>query len=231
LPASIALITITVMLGMIMAILDTTIVNVAIDTIGDNLGASVDEVSWVATGYILSSVITMPLNGYLTALFGRKNFYAWCVVLFTVASFLCGTAQSIGMLVFYRVLQGFGGGALQPTAQAILFETFPPDKRGMAMAIFGTGAMVGPAIGPIIGGYTIDNRSVGPSVDPARRAKRQRYFVRLHLPDLRNRVSCVVTLASVHKASKGAETPAAIGHQTPGPIGAARARAQVDRPA
>ena len=153
------LITITVMLGLIMAIIDATIVNVALDTIAGNLGASIDEVSWVATGYILASVITMPLNGWLTAYFGRKNFYAACLAIFTIASFLCGTATSIWQLVFYRVLQGFGGGALQPTAQAILFETFPPAKRGAAMAIFGLGAMVGPAVGPTLGGYIVDNFS------------------------------------------------------------------------
>src|SRR5581483_10567725 len=147
------------MLGLIMAIIDTTIVNVALTTIGGNLGATVDEVAWVATGYILASVVIMPLNGWLTALLGRKRFYAASLGLFTVASFLCGTAHSIWMLVFYRVLQGIGGGALQPTAQAILFETYPPQKRGAAMAIFGMGAMVGPAIGPLLGGYIVDNAS------------------------------------------------------------------------
>lgn len=157
--APVALITITVMLGLIMAIIDATIVNVALNDIAGNLGASIDEVSWVATGYILASVITMPLNGWLTAYFGRKNFYAGCLAIFTIASVLCGTAHSIWQLVFYRVLQGFGGGALQPTAQAILFETYPPARRGAAMAIFGLGAMVGPAVGPTLGGYIIDNYS------------------------------------------------------------------------
>jgi DHA2 family multidrug resistance protein len=151
------LITLTVMLGMIMAIVDGTIVNVGLNTIAGTLGASVDDAAWIITGYILASVITMPLNGWLTAKFGRKRFYAGCVALFTIASFLCGTATTIWQLTFYRVLQGFGGGALQPTAQAIMFETFPPSKRGMATAIFGVGAMVGPALGPLIGGYLIDN--------------------------------------------------------------------------
>jgi len=153
------IITFTVMLGLIMAIIDTTIVNVAIDTIGGNLGASVDEVSWIATGYILANVIVMPLNGWLTAMFGRKFFYAASLGIFTVASFLCGTAHSIDVLIFYRVLQGIGGGALQPTAQAILFESYPPARRGFAMAIFGLGAMVGPAVGPTLGGYIVDNAS------------------------------------------------------------------------
>ncbi len=155
--APVALITITVMLGMIMAIIDSTIVNVALNTIAGNLGASIDEVSWVATGYILSNVCVMPLNGWLTAYLGRKNFYAASLALFTVASFLCGTANSIVLLVIYRVIQGIGGGALQPTAQALLFETYPPEKRGAAMAIFGLGAMVGPAVGPTLGGYIVDN--------------------------------------------------------------------------
>jgi DHA2 family multidrug resistance protein len=157
--APVGLITITVMLGLIMAIIDTTIVNVAINTIGGNLGATVDEVAWVATGYILANVVVMPLNGWLTALLGRKMFYATSLAVFTIASFLCGTAHSIWVLVFYRVLQGIGGGALQPTAQAILFETYPPEKRGAAMAIFGLGAMVGPAIGPTLGGWIVDNAS------------------------------------------------------------------------
>ena len=153
------LITLTTMLGLIMAIVDTSIVNVALNNMAGTLGASLDEIGWVATGYILASVIVMPLNGWLTARFGRRNFYAACIVIFTVSSFLCGTATSVWQLVFYRVLQGIGGGALQPTAQAILFESYPPDKRSGAMAIFGLGAMVGPAIGPTLGGYIVDNYS------------------------------------------------------------------------
>jgi MFS transporter, DHA2 family, multidrug resistance protein len=155
--APVGLITITVMLGLIMAIIDSTIVNVALNTIGGNLGASTDEVAWVATGYILANVIVMPLNGWLTALLGRKRFYAISLAVFTITSLLCGTAHTIGMLIFYRVLQGLGGGALQPTAQAIMFETYPPEKRGQAMAIFGIGAMVGPAVGPTLGGWIVDN--------------------------------------------------------------------------
>ena len=155
--APVGLITITVMLGLIMAIIDSTIVNVALNTIGGNLGASTDEVAWVATGYILANVIVMPLNGWLTALLGRKRFYAISLAVFTITSLLCGTAHTIGMLIFYRVLQGLGGGALQPTAQAIMFETYPAEKRGQAMAIFGIGAMVGPAVGPTLGGWIVDN--------------------------------------------------------------------------
>ena len=153
------LITLTTMLGLIMAIVDTSIVNVAINDMAGTLGASIDEIGWVATGYILATVIVMPLNGWLTARFGRRNFYAACIAIFTIASLLCGTATNVWQLVFYRVLQGIGGGALQPTAQAILFESYPPEKRSGAMAIFGLGAMVGPAIGPTLGGVIVDNFS------------------------------------------------------------------------
>lgn len=153
------LITLTTMLGLIMAIVDTSIVNVALNTMAGTLGASIDEIGWVATGYILANVVIMPLNGWLTARFGRKNYYAACIVIFTVASFLCGTATNVWQLVLYRVIQGLGGGALQPTAQAILFESYPPEKRSGAMAIFGLGAMVGPAIGPTLGGVIVDNFS------------------------------------------------------------------------
>ena len=154
-----ALVVTTVMLGLMMSIIDTSIVNVAIGTMAGNLGASIDEIGWVATGYILANVIVMPLNGWLTARFGRRNFYAASLALFTISSFLCGTATNVWILVAYRVLQGMGGGALQPTAQAILFESFPAEKRGFGMAIFGIGAMVGPAIGPALGGILIDNYS------------------------------------------------------------------------
>ena len=154
-----AMITLTVMLGLIMAIIDASIVNVALNDMAGNLGSSIDEIGWVATGYILANVIVMPLNGWLTARFGRRNFYASCIVIFTLSSLLCGTATNVWQLVFYRVIQGFGGGALQPTAQAILFESYPPEKRAGAMAIFGLGAMVGPAIGPTLGGIIVDNYS------------------------------------------------------------------------
>jgi DHA2 family multidrug resistance protein len=145
------------MLGVIMAIIDSSIVNVALPNMAGNLGAATDEISWVATGYILANVVVMPLNGWLTALLGRKKFYATSLTIFTVSSFLCGTAHDVTTLVIWRIVQGIGGGALQPTAQAILFESYPPAKRGAAMAIFGLGAMVGPAIGPTLGGAIVDN--------------------------------------------------------------------------
>jgi DHA2 family multidrug resistance protein len=152
-----ALITLTVMLGVLMAVIDASIVNVALNTMAGNLGASVDEIGWVTTGYILSQVIVMPLNGWLTARFGRRNFYAAALLVFTVASFLCATADNVWLLVFYRIVQGIGGGALQPVAQAILMESYPLERRPAAIALFGLGAMVGPAIGPVLGGWFIDN--------------------------------------------------------------------------
>jgi DHA2 family multidrug resistance protein len=153
------LITTTVMLGMIMAIIDSTIVNVALNNMAGNLGASTDEIAWVATGYILANVIVMPLNGWLTAQLGRKYFYAGSIAIFTLASLMCGLSHSLTEIVIWRVVQGIGGGALQPTAQAILFESYPVEKRGQAMAVFGLGAMVGPAIGPTLGGWLVDNFS------------------------------------------------------------------------
>jgi len=154
-----ALITVTVMLGTFMAIVDMTIVNVALPTIAGNLGCSLDDAAWVATGYILAAVIVMPLNGWLTAYLGRKTFYAGAIAIFTIASLLCGTAHSIVELTIFRMLQGFGGGVLQPTAQAILFETFGPQRSAQSMAIFGVGVMSAPAIGPMLGGYIVDNTS------------------------------------------------------------------------
>ena len=154
-----ALITVTVMLGVFMAIVDFTIVNVALPTISGNLGCSIDDAAWVATGYILAAVVVMPLNGWLTAYLGRKTFYCGAIAIFTVASLLCGLAHDIVALTLFRMLQGLGGGVLQPTAQAILFETFGARRSAGAMAIFGLGVMVAPALGPVMGGYIIDNGS------------------------------------------------------------------------
>jgi MFS transporter, DHA2 family, multidrug resistance protein len=153
------LITVTVMLGVFMAIVDMTIVNVALPTIAGNLGTSIDDAAWVATGYILAAVIVMPLNGWLTAYLGRKTFYCGAIAIFTVASLLCGLSHDIVTLTICRMLQGLGGGVLQPTAQAILFETFGPRRSAAAMAIFGLGIMAAPAFGPVMGGYIVDNAS------------------------------------------------------------------------
>jgi DHA2 family multidrug resistance protein len=154
-----ALTVVTVMIGVFMGGLDMAIVNVALPTISGNLGASDDEAAWVATGYMLGMMLVMPLNGWLTARLGRKWYYLGAFGLFTGASLLCGTSTSISALIAWRVIQGLGGGALQPIAQAILFESSPPEKRGAMMAIFGLGAVVGPTIGPVLGGWIIDNAS------------------------------------------------------------------------
>jgi len=153
------LITITVMLGTLLSALDTSIVNVAIPYMRGNLGASVEEITWVATGYILSTVIVMPIVGMLSARFGRKRFYLYSVIVFTSASMLCGMAWDLTSMVIFRVLQGLGGGALIPVSQAILRETFPPEEQGMAMGIYGFGVVLGPAFGPTLGGWLTDHYS------------------------------------------------------------------------
>ena len=153
------LVALTVITGTIMAALDTSIVNVALPYMKGNLGVSVEEITWVATGYMLSSVIIMPITGMLSARFGRKNLYLLNVFLFTASSFLCGISWDLSSLVFFRVLQGIGGGAIIPLSQAILRESFPPEEQGMAMGIYGFGVVLGPAFGPTIGGWLTDNYS------------------------------------------------------------------------
>lgn len=153
------IITVTVMTGTIMAALDTSIVNVALPYMRGNLGASIEEITWVATGYLLSNVIVMPLIAFLSSRFGRKRFYIFSVLLFTVSSMLCGMAGSLSTMVIFRVIQGIGGGALIPVSQAILRETFPPEEQGMAMGIYGLGVVMGPAFGPTLGGWLTDQYS------------------------------------------------------------------------
>ena len=152
-------IALTVMLATFMEVLDTSVANVALPHIAGDLSASVDESTWVLTSYLVSNAIVLPLTGWFSTLFGRKRFYMSCVALFAVSSFLCGAAPSLGWLVFFRVLQGAGGGALQPISQAILVESFPREKQGMAMAIYGMGVVVAPIIGPTLGGWITDNYS------------------------------------------------------------------------
>jgi DHA2 family multidrug resistance protein len=142
-----------------MATIDTSIVNVAIPQIRGELGASLQEITWITTGYMIAMVLVMPLTGFLGSFFGQKRVYLASLVVFTVGSVLCGTARSLEMLVVWRILQGFGGGALQPTQQAILRQTFPPSEQGMAMAVFSMVIMVGPAVGPVLGGWITDNYS------------------------------------------------------------------------
>jgi MFS transporter, DHA2 family, multidrug resistance protein len=153
------LIALTVTLATFMEVLDTSVANVALPHIAGGLAAGQDESSWVLTSYLVSNAIVLPLSGWLSSIFGRKRFYMSCVVLFTASSFLCGIAPSLPLLIFFRILQGAGGGGLQPSEQAILADTFPPAKRGMAFAIYGMAVVVAPALGPTIGGWITDNYS------------------------------------------------------------------------
>jgi len=148
-----------VMLATFMEVLDTTIVNVSVPHIAGSLAASTSEATWVLTSYLVSNAIVLPASAWLATMFGRKRFLIVCIILFTVASFLCGAATSLEFLIAMRVIQGAGGGALQPFSQAILLESFPPNKRGVAMAIYGLGVIVAPIIGPTLGGWITDNYS------------------------------------------------------------------------
>src|SRR5512135_1452028 len=149
----------TVMLATFMEVLDTSIANVALNHIAGSLSSSVDESTWVLTSYLVSNAIILPMAGWFSSLFGRKRFYMICVALFTVSSLMCGLAPNLGSLIFFRVLQGIGGGAMQPIAQAILVESFPHEKRGMGMAVYGMGVIFAPIIGPTLGGWITDNYS------------------------------------------------------------------------
>lgn len=151
------LVTVSIAFGSLMATIDSSIVNVALPNIRGELGASIQEITWISTAYMIAMVLVMPLTGFLGGFFGQKRVYLASMVTFVAASALCGTARSLPALIFYRVLQGLGGGALQPTQQAILRQTFPPAEQGMAMALFSMVIMVGPAIGPVLGGYITDN--------------------------------------------------------------------------
>jgi DHA2 family multidrug resistance protein len=152
-------IALTVTLATFMEVLDTSIANVALPHISGNLSAGADESTWVLTSYLVSNAIVLPLSGWFSSLIGRKRFYMSCVALFTVSSFLCGLAPSLGVLVLFRILQGVGGGGLQPSEQAILNDTFPLEKRGMAFAVYGLAVVVAPTIGPWLGGWITDNFS------------------------------------------------------------------------
>ncbi len=149
----------TVMLATFMEVLDTSVANVALPHIAGSLSASVDESTWVLTSYLVSNAIILPMGGWFCMLMGRKRFYMICVALFTVSSLLCGMAPTLGALILFRILQGVGGGALQPISQAILVESFPREKHGMAMAVYGMGVVVAPVIGPTLGGWITDNYS------------------------------------------------------------------------
>ena len=159
------LIAIAVMSATFMEVLDTTIVNVALPHIAGSLSASVEEATWVLTSYLVANAIVLPATGWLSSTFGRKKFLITCIIIFTAASAVCGAATSLPMLIIARIIQGTGGGALQPISQAVLLESFPSKKRGVAMAAFGMGVVVAPIIGPTLGGWLTDNYTcAGPSI-------------------------------------------------------------------
>jgi MFS transporter, DHA2 family, multidrug resistance protein len=153
------LIACAVMAATFMEVLDTSIANVSLRNIAGNLSASADEATWVLTSYLVSNAVILPATGWLGRFFGRRRFLITCIGIFTVASALCGLANSLGLLIVARILQGAGGGALQPVAQAVLLETFPPEKRGSAMSIYAMGVVVAPILGPTLGGWITDNYS------------------------------------------------------------------------
>jgi MFS transporter, DHA2 family, multidrug resistance protein len=154
-----ALIVIAVMAATFMEFLDTSIVNVAMPHMMGNLGATLDQIGWVSTGYIITNVIVLPLTGWLSDYFGRKRYLTYSIILFTTASFGCGISRSLAELVFWRVVQGAGGAAFFSLSQATLIEVFPPTRRGIAQAIFGIGVAVAPTLGPTVGGYLTDSYS------------------------------------------------------------------------
>jgi MFS transporter, DHA2 family, multidrug resistance protein len=153
------LVAVVVAMAAFMEVLDTSIANVALPHIAGNVGASNDESTWVLTSYLVSNAIVLPISGWLASTFGRKRFFMLCIFMFTLSSLLCGAAPTLGTLILFRVLQGAGGGGLQPMAQAILADTFPPQKRGLAFALYGITAIMAPTIGPTLGGWITDNYS------------------------------------------------------------------------
>ncbi len=153
----VVLIVITAAIASLLEIIDSSIVNVAIPTMMGNIGATLDEISWVTTGYMISNSIVLPIAAWLGTRLGRRNYFTGAILLFTLSSLACGLAPNLTLLVFFRIIQGMAGGALLPTSQTLIQEAFPPEKRGIAMAIFGLSVMVGPALGPTLGGYLTDN--------------------------------------------------------------------------
>ena len=153
------IITITAILCALLEIVDSTIVNVALNEMKGNLGATLSEVGWVITAYAIGNVIIVPMTSWLSQQFGRRNYFAASIIIFTIFSFLCGNATNIWELVFFRLMQGIGGGALLVTSQTIITESYPIEKRSMAQAIYGLGVIIGPTLGPPLGGYIVDNYS------------------------------------------------------------------------
>jgi len=153
------IITFTAILCALLEIVDTTIVNVALNDMKGNMGATLNEISWVITAYAIGNVIIVPMTSWLSQQFGRRNYFAASIIIFTIFSFLCGNSTTIWELIIFRFLQGVGGGALLVTSQTIITESYPVEKRGMAQAIYGLGVIVGPTLGPPLGGYIVDNFS------------------------------------------------------------------------
>src|SRR5881296_3126528 len=150
-------IAVTVTLATFMELLDTSIANVALPYIGGGLGRSYDEVTWILTTYLVANAVILPMSAWLSRVFGRKNYYLGCVALFTLTSLFCGLAPTLGIMLSGRVLQGISGGGLAPVAQAILVDTFPPEKRASAFALYTIAIVTAPAIGPVLGGWITDN--------------------------------------------------------------------------
>ena len=153
------LIAISVMLGTFMVVLDSSVANVALPHMAGSFSASANESLWILTSYLVATGVILPSTAWFCSLFGRKNFFIICITIFTLASIACGASTSLGMMIFARILQGLGGGALMPISQAVLLESFPKEKRGMAMAVFGLGVVFAPVIGPTLGGWITDNYS------------------------------------------------------------------------
>ena len=151
------LIVFVAVLASLLEIIDTSIVNVALPTMMGNLGATLEDISMVITGYAIANAIILPVSAWLSEQFGRRKYYLGCIILFTVTSVMCGFAPNLHSLIVFRILLGLAGGALLPTSQALIYEQFPKEKAGMAGAIFGMSVMVGPALGPVMGGYLTDN--------------------------------------------------------------------------
>ena len=152
-------IALTVTIATFMEVMDTSIANVALPHIAGGLSAGLDESTWILTSYLVSNAIVLPISAWLSDRYGRKRFYMTCVATFTVSSFLCGLSPNLGLLIFFRILQGMGGGGLGPSEQAILADTFPAAKRGMAFAVYGMAVVLAPAIGPTLGGWITDEFS------------------------------------------------------------------------
>ncbi len=153
------IITITAIFCALLEIVDTTIVNVALNDMRGNMGATLPEIGWVITAYAIGNVIVVPMTSWLSQQFGRRNYFAASIIIFTVSSFLCGNAVGIWELVAFRFIQGLGGGALLVTSQTIITESYPPEKRGTSQAIYGLGVIIGPTLGPPLGGYIVDHFS------------------------------------------------------------------------